>query len=144
MHPLDRRGFLGASLAALAAAPAAAAAPKREPLPVAPAPREVPVPGLDSLFLTWRQDPTTTAVVQWVGFPGAAELIDAYGIGIVMPNEDDTTSFARTVAALADDAAQRERMRANCAAALDDFSAATMVRRTLDLYRALVAQGTTA
>ncbi|QTD93210.1 glycosyltransferase [Burkholderia anthina] len=75
---------------------------------------------------------------------GAAELIDAYGIGIVMPNEDDTTSFARTVAALADDAAQRERMRANCAAALDDFSAATMVRRTLDLYRALVAQGTTA
>lgn len=75
---------------------------------------------------------------------GAAELIDAYGIGIVVPNEDDTTSFARTVVALADDAARRERMRTNCAAALDDFSAATMVRRTLDLYRTLAAQGKTA
>ncbi|AXK61442.1 glycosyltransferase [Burkholderia sp. IDO3] len=75
---------------------------------------------------------------------GAAELIDAYGIGIVVPNEDDTTSFARTVVALADETAQRDRMRANCAAALAPFSAATMVRRTLDLYRALVAQGKTA
>ncbi|WP_269501782.1 glycosyltransferase family 4 protein [Burkholderia sp. IMCC1007] len=75
---------------------------------------------------------------------GAAELVDAYGIGIVVPNEDDTTSFAHTVVALVDDAARRERMRANCAAALDDFSAATMVRCTLDLYRALAAQGKTA
>jgi hypothetical protein len=33
------------------------------------------MPGLDSLFLTWRQDPTTTAVVQWVGYPGAAPTI---------------------------------------------------------------------
>ncbi|VWB62182.1 glycosyl transferase family 1 [Burkholderia aenigmatica] len=72
---------------------------------------------------------------------GAAELIDAYGIGVVVPNEDDTTSFAHTVVALAEDAARRDRMRTNCAAALAPFSAATMVRHTLDLYRALVAQG---
>ncbi|QDU18648.1 purple acid phosphatase family protein [Urbifossiella limnaea] len=73
MHPLDRRGFLGASLAALAAAPAATAAAER--LPVAPPPREVPMPGIDSLFLTYAQDPTRTVVVQWVGYPGVAPTV---------------------------------------------------------------------
>lgn len=71
MTPLDRRGFLGATAtaAALAAAPAAAQ------LPTAPPPREVPIPGIDSLFLTWRQDPTTSVMIQWVGYDGPAPAV---------------------------------------------------------------------
>ncbi|KVM86168.1 glycosyltransferase family 4 protein [Burkholderia stagnalis] len=75
---------------------------------------------------------------------GAVELVDAHGIGVIVPNDDDTTQFAHAVVALADDPAQRDRMRANCVTALDRFSAATMVRHTLDFYRALVPQGKTA
>ncbi len=79
MHPLDRRGFLGASAAALAAPAslfAGAIPPPREVRPPqAPPPREVPMPGLDSLFLTWRQDPTTTVVIQWVGYRGTAPVV---------------------------------------------------------------------
>lgn len=67
MHPLDRRGFLGTSLAALAAPAATAAEPA---VPVAPPPRLVPTPGIESLFLTYRRDPTTSVVIQWVGYNG--------------------------------------------------------------------------
>ncbi|RXV69960.1 glycosyltransferase family 1 protein [Burkholderia stabilis] len=69
---------------------------------------------------------------------GVTELVDTHGIGIVVPNDDDTTQFARTVVALARDAERRLAMRTHCTATLDHFSAATMVRRTHDLYRALV------
>ena len=70
MHPLDRRGFLGT--AAALAAPSAAFA---DPLPVAPPPREAVVPGIDSLFLTYRRDPTTSVVIQWVGYAGPAPAV---------------------------------------------------------------------
>lgn len=66
MAKLDRRLFLGSSLAALAGlstteamcgqsttAPAAAAGALRSPH--------------DNIFLTWQQDPTTTVTIQWVG-----------------------------------------------------------------------------
>lgn len=69
MHPLDRRGFLGTA-AALAAAPVASAA-----LPVAPPPREVAEPGLDTIFLTYRRDPTTSVVIQWVDYARPAPAV---------------------------------------------------------------------
>ncbi|KVR61776.1 glycosyl transferase family 1 [Burkholderia cepacia] len=69
---------------------------------------------------------------------GVTELVEGHAIGEVVPNDDDTTQFARTVVALARDAARRDAMRDHCAATLAQFSAATMVRHTHDLYRALV------
>ncbi|MBA4062207.1 MAG: metallophosphoesterase [Isosphaera sp.] len=75
MTPLNRRAFFGASLGGLAAV--ADHSPSRA-VDVAPAPRAVEaVPTdlapADTLFLTWRGDPTTTVTVQWVGpeLPGA-------------------------------------------------------------------------
>jgi hypothetical protein len=70
MTPLSRRGFLGA--AAALAGPAALAA---DTLPVAPPPRPAPLPGLDSLFLTYRGDPTTSVVIQWVGHAAPAPAV---------------------------------------------------------------------
>ena len=80
MHPIDRRSFVGTSLTGLAglwAAPSYGAGPA-ETLPAPrqfgetlPAPREAsrkhdhPL-GPDTLFLTWRTDPTTTMTVQWI------------------------------------------------------------------------------
>ncbi|MGS0895674.1 glycosyltransferase family 4 protein [Burkholderia stagnalis] len=71
---------------------------------------------------------------------GAAELIRSHDIGLVVPNDDDTTDFMHAVITLADDPALRRGMRANCAHALTHYSVATMVRRTLALYRGLVHQ----
>jgi glycosyltransferase involved in cell wall biosynthesis len=72
---------------------------------------------------------------------GATELIDAHGIGVVVPNEDDATRFARAIAALANDPAARDVMRANCTTAFEHFSADTMVAHTLALYRTLSRRG---
>ncbi|MDN7880920.1 glycosyltransferase family 4 protein [Burkholderia aenigmatica] len=72
---------------------------------------------------------------------GATELIATHDIGAVVPNEDDTTRFARAIVALANDPAARDAMRANCAAAFGHFSADTMVARTLDLYHTLSRRG---
>lgn len=76
MFPTDRRAFLGASAGALASALAAG------PTLLA---RDVPPPrtlgdssGLDTVFLTWHRDPTTTMVVQWVGVDAPAELSVRY------------------------------------------------------------------
>ncbi|AOK61020.1 glycosyl transferase family 1 [Burkholderia ubonensis] len=74
---------------------------------------------------------------------GAAELIRATEIGLVVPNDDDTTDFRHAVVTLAGDAPLRRAMRANCAAAVERYSAAAMVRRTLMLYRSLVHKETT-
>ncbi|MBN3787658.1 glycosyltransferase, partial [Burkholderia sp. Ac-20353] len=69
---------------------------------------------------------------------GVAELIRAQEIGLMVPNDDDTTDFAHAIVALAKDEPLRNTMRANCALALERYSATTMVRRTLTLYRALI------
>jgi hypothetical protein len=59
----SRRSFLGTSLAGLAA-PSILAADS------IPAPRPVETALADeTLFLTWRRDPTTTMMVQWIGEP---------------------------------------------------------------------------
>ncbi|KGB91736.1 MULTISPECIES: glycosyltransferase [Burkholderia] len=73
---------------------------------------------------------------------GAAELIRSSEIGVVVPNDDDTTDFKHAVVALARDAALRSAMRARCVPAARCHSADAMVRRTLDLYRSLVPKET--
>ena len=71
---------------------------------------------------------------------GAAELIDAEQIGFVVPNEDDTNLFADATAALAQDPMMRERMSLNGERAVERFSAAAMVERTVDLYKRLLEE----
>ena len=65
MKMFDRREFLGASLGGLAALSAGSRLPGRDARRDASA--------LDTLFLTWRRDPTTTMVVQWIGPPASPE-----------------------------------------------------------------------
>ncbi|HEX3870112.1 MAG TPA: twin-arginine translocation signal domain-containing protein, partial [Pirellulales bacterium] len=62
MHALNRRDFLGMSLGGLAAAGLGSAALAKD--------KKVPS-GLDTLFLTWQRDPTTTMTVQWIGPPSS-------------------------------------------------------------------------
>ena len=63
MFTPTRRGFLGASLAGLAAGPSLLAASPYKSTDATPF-------HPDTLFLTWHRDPTTTMVVQWVGTRG--------------------------------------------------------------------------
>lgn len=71
MNPLHRRAFLQASLSGLTAAastPFAVAEDNSNPDAIAPPPRLAGTPsGLDTLFLTWQRDPTTTVTIQWIG-----------------------------------------------------------------------------
>ena len=72
MPSLNRRLFLGSSLAALAGTTLterlcgqeAAGAVKTLAPPASP---------YDSLFLSWQQDPTTTVSIQWIGRDGGSE-----------------------------------------------------------------------
>jgi len=69
MNPLNRRTFLGSSLAGLTAV---AAGHSNADYELAPPPRKLDdlptnVGPQDTLFLTWSGDPTTTMTVQWVG-----------------------------------------------------------------------------
>lgn len=85
----SRRGFLAASLAALAAGPAVAAAASKEKKAKAEAAAAASQPATTqssaagevkvvddfpfqpaTLFLTWQRDPTTTMTVQWVAAQG--------------------------------------------------------------------------
>jgi hypothetical protein len=66
MASLSRRAFLGASFAGLASVPLIG-----QPTPILPQPSvEDASFRPDTLFLTWRRDPTTTMIVQWVGVAG--------------------------------------------------------------------------
>src|SRR5437868_5650868 len=78
MSALDRRLFLGSSLggmaAALAAGPSLLAQDKAKAKAKAKAADPIVSKNpLDSLFLTWQQDPTTTMTVQWVGPDATAD-----------------------------------------------------------------------
>ena len=70
---MHRRTFLHASLGGLAALslPPALLAQEKKKKSAAREPSVSKEP-LDSLFLTWQQDPTTTMTVQWVGPESAA------------------------------------------------------------------------
>ncbi|MFM0110829.1 glycosyltransferase [Paraburkholderia nemoris] len=71
---------------------------------------------------------------------GAAELITAEHVGVVVPNEDDVTIFADTIAVLAQEPLTRERMSRNCERAIESFSATTMIERTVNLYNRLLKE----
>jgi hypothetical protein len=78
MTASSRRAFLRSSVGGLASALFAGPGRAAPPLEVAPPPHPVvgPDPAAlkpqDTLFLTWRRDPTTTVTVQWVGPARAA------------------------------------------------------------------------
>ncbi|WP_260854207.1 glycosyltransferase [Paraburkholderia sp. BCC1886] len=69
---------------------------------------------------------------------GAAELIAAESIGLVVSNQDDITPFADALAVLSQDRLARERMSRNGERAAARFSAGVMVERTVDLYHRLL------
>jgi hypothetical protein len=90
MTHLNRRAFLGSSLASLVsvvaghgAPPTPAPDPRELGLELAPAPRAVePVPSTlaphETMFLSWQRDPTTTMTVQWIGPPVADDTVVRY------------------------------------------------------------------
>lgn len=78
MRPLARREFLGTSVAGISTlygtgASAAEAAPK-ESVPKVKIDISASADPFDTLFLTWRRDPTTTMMIQWVALPNAGAI----------------------------------------------------------------------
>jgi len=59
MTNVDRRSFLGSSLGGIAGAISC--------VPTLLAQSTIEPAGLDTLFLTWQRDPTTSVAIQWVG-----------------------------------------------------------------------------
>jgi len=94
MDLFSRRRFLASSAGTLAAAsalPSLLAQEKKAKTEKKPAPPpEVSKNPLDSLFLTWQQDPTTTMTIQWVGTDSAADI--RYS-----PLTGDTWATAKTI-----------------------------------------------
>jgi acid phosphatase type 7 len=70
MFSLSRRAFLAASLAGLASS--RFLAPEKSTDPVSKVPDD-PAFQPNTLFLTWRRDPTTTMTVQWTGAVGETQ-----------------------------------------------------------------------
>jgi len=74
MRPLARRDFLGSSIAGLSAFYGATSS-AAESVPKAATPTTAIAAAssdpFDTLFLTWRRDPTTTIMIQWVAPPVA-------------------------------------------------------------------------
>jgi acid phosphatase type 7 len=66
MTSFNRRDFLSVSLQGISAAAFAGNAAVCADVPPA-------AKGLESLFLTWQRDPTTTMTIQWVGPEGATD-----------------------------------------------------------------------
>src|SRR3954469_17042207 len=76
MTSLDRRLFLGSSLATVAASMVGSSrlnGQEKAAKVISPAPADGPIAGPDSLFLTWQQDPTTTMTIQWIGAAASGE-----------------------------------------------------------------------
>ncbi|WP_153100376.1 glycosyltransferase family 4 protein [Paraburkholderia hayleyella] len=69
---------------------------------------------------------------------GAAELIEAWHVGLVVSNEDDTGELERAIAELATNEGLRQQMSTNCKAAHEHFGVEAMVDRTLTLYQSLL------
>ncbi|RQQ47560.1 glycosyltransferase family 1 protein [Burkholderia stagnalis] len=72
---------------------------------------------------------------------GADELVAAERIGIVVANDDTAEAIADAIGALHEDHQALERLSANCGRAIEHFSAARMVRRTLNIYHETVFGG---
>jgi len=94
MDLFSRRRFLASSAGTLAAAsviPSLFAQEKKAKTEKKAAPPpEVSKNPLDSLFLTWQQDPTTTMTIQWVGTDSAADIRFS-------PLTGDTWNTAKTI-----------------------------------------------
>jgi hypothetical protein len=71
MTNVDRRSFLGASLGGIAGAMSC--------VPTLLAQSAIETAGLDTLFLTWQRDPTTSVAIQWVGAVAAPNAFVYYG-----------------------------------------------------------------
>ncbi|WP_199193302.1 fibronectin type III domain-containing protein [Blastopirellula marina] len=71
MSFVDRRRFLQSSLGTVGALALGGPLSADD----APAPGGAPSAPFDSLFLTWRQDPTTTMIIQWIGDADAPDKI---------------------------------------------------------------------
>ncbi|QRR07597.1 glycosyltransferase family 4 protein [Burkholderia sp. MS455] len=69
---------------------------------------------------------------------GAAELVMAERIGVVVANNDAPGPLADAIGALHEDHHTLTRLSTNCALAIERFSAARMVRRTLSVYHETV------
>jgi len=67
MSPFNRRRFLGTSLGGLSVAALGGSPRSGVAMALEFDEAEKQRDSLDSLFLTWRRDPTTTTVIQWVG-----------------------------------------------------------------------------
>lgn len=74
MSRFDRRDFLGTSLGGLAAFNGLPSLGAETPAkPKAPA-FKAPADPAETLFLTWRRDPTTTCMFQWIGASPTGDL----------------------------------------------------------------------
>jgi len=71
---------------------------------------------------------------------GADALVAEERIGFVVANDDALYEFEHALLALLDDAALRGRMAANCARAVERYSARQMVARTLDVYHEVIEE----
>jgi glycosyltransferase involved in cell wall biosynthesis len=69
---------------------------------------------------------------------GAEELVESERIGVVVANEETAEPLAAAIGALYDDRRALARLSANCDRAIERFSAAHMVRRTLNVYHETV------
>jgi len=76
----------------------------------------------------------TTAVA------GADALVAQERIGVVVANDDALHEFEQALLTLLDDAALRSRMTANCARAVERYSAHRMVASTLDVYHEVIEE----
>ena len=72
---LDQRAFLGVTLGGLTAMTTG-----RAGFGQAEAADSKPEGALDTLFLTWQRDPTTTMTVQWIGSAAADDPRISFGL----------------------------------------------------------------
>ena len=70
---------------------------------------------------------------------GADALVAQENLGLVVDNEDDMSQFEAALLQLQRQHDLRRQIRANCARAVERYSAQQMVARTLDVYTQLTA-----
>jgi glycosyltransferase involved in cell wall biosynthesis len=71
---------------------------------------------------------------------GAETLVAGEGIGFVVANEDDMIEFEAALTMLLEDPRVCGRMAANCARAVERYSAQRMIAQTLNVYHAITAE----
>lgn len=91
MHPSARRDFLRTSVAGFSslygAAAWAADSATKESAAASPSTSASADP-FETLFLTWRRDPTTTMMIQWVGPVAAGPIAPVHYSPFIVPTKD--------------------------------------------------------